>query len=109
MKYLYKTKEFYKSNAGRRVNPNNWCTGTCAITHDKYYAWLKHRSQANYRKEHYELTWEDWQELWTPEKWEKRGRGSKDLCLRRKNLNLGWTRTNCVVLTVAESRKGITS
>jgi len=39
--------------------PQNWCTGPDPRRHAQYYAWLKHKSQAHYRGELHELTWDN--------------------------------------------------
>jgi hypothetical protein len=87
---------------GRYVDPNSWIMGPDPLTREKYYAWLKHRSQAWHRNEDYELTWEDWQSLWTDELFHKRGRSSTDLCLNRVDLNSSWNLNNCVVFSRRE-------
>ena len=42
---------------------------------NRYYAFLKHRSFRQARNEPYELTWEDFDAVWTAELWARRGRG----------------------------------
>lgn len=81
------------------MDPNNWKTGTCPITRDKYYAFLKHRSQAVFRGEVHTLTWEQWQSLWHAAAWERRGRRGDDLCLGRLNWDLGWEYSNVATMT----------
>jgi hypothetical protein len=83
---------------GRPVDANSWSTGPDPITHDKYYAWLKHRSQARYRGEDYELTWEDWQTLWTNELWSQRGKSNESVCLARKDFTEGWDPANVEII-----------
>ena len=72
---------------------------------EKRYAYLKHRSQCMYRKEPYDLSWEDWNELWTDELFAKRGRGKDDLCLARVNIRDSWNLFNCIVYTRHEHLK----
>lgn len=93
-------KKFGPSNQpGRYVNPEQWITGPDPLTREKYYAWLKHRAQAKYRKEPYHLTWDDWQTLWSDEDFKRRGRKPKDLCLVKTDLDLGWCISNVQVCT----------
>lgn len=87
------------SGRGRRADPNSWITGPCPTTRDKYYSYLKHRSQSNYRGESHSLTWEQWQSLFTDEVWNCRGRGSDDLCLGRLNWDAGWEYSNVEIMT----------
>lgn len=94
-----------RSVHGKTPDPNRWITGPDIVTRDKYYAWLKHRAQAKYRKEDYDLTWEDWQTLWSNEDYLKRGRKINDLCLQKIDPDGGWTITNVEVNTRYEYLK----
>lgn len=87
---------------GRVSDPNKWVSGPDPVRHDSYYAWLRHRCQARFRKEDYELTWEQWQELWFPDLWSKRGRAVDDLCLQRINTDLPWADYNVEIVTRRE-------
>lgn len=84
---------------GRYVNPNDWKTGPDPIRHDKYYGYLKHNAQARFRKEEYSLTWEQWEELWTDERWAERGRGVDNLCMQQINVGDGWHIDNVEIVT----------
>lgn len=84
---------------GRYVNPKNWITGPDPLTREKYYAWLKHRSQARYRKEDYSITWEEWQQLWSDSDFLKRGRSPEHLCLLKLDIEKGWHYNNVTVTT----------
>lgn len=86
-----------------RHHPENWKSGPDRVRHEQYYAWLKHRAQANYRSEGHELTWHEWCEFWdTDYAWYNRGRGSKDICLTRKDIKLPWSKDNCELITRLE-------
>lgn len=91
-----------KSGRGRRVDPNSWICGPDPQVRDKYYSYLKHRSQAHYRGEEHTLTWECWQELFTDAVWEKRGRRVDDLCLGRLDWTRGWHDDNVKIMTRRE-------
>lgn len=54
------------------------------IPHKQYLAWLQMKAQASYRKEIFELTFEEFQRLWAT-KWDMKGRGVDDYCLTRKD------------------------
>lgn len=75
-----------------------WKSGTDLLDHEKYYAWLKHRAQARYRKEDYSLTWEQWWTLWPNELWNRRGRGADCVRLKMINKSLGWHISNVEVV-----------
>ena len=82
---------------GRYVDPDTWITGPDPVRHDKYYGYLKHRAQAKFRKEEYQLTWEDWEAYWPHHKWQCRGRKKTDLCLMRIDITQPWSVENCEV------------
>jgi len=104
MKYYKLPKRNNKppTNKGRLPDCADWISGPCPVMHDKYYAWLKHRAQARYRHEDYELSWADWCELWTPELWPQRGKQSYSMCLQRKDIWGPWSLDNCEVVTRLE-------
>lgn len=104
-KYIPKSTRKSDSNQGRRPNPDTWKTGPDPIKREKYYAFLKHRSQAQYRKEQYDLTWEQWQALWINGSWDQRGKTSDSLCLARLNNQGAWCWSNVRVMTRAEQLK----
>lgn len=66
--------------------------------HEKHIAFLRARAQANFRKEGWELTIEDYFELWSKD-WACRGRARNDLVLTRRDHKLSWTRDNVEVVT----------
>lgn len=88
---------------GRYQDPNIWVTGTDPIRRDKYYAWMKHRAQAKYRNEYYDLTFEQFEQLWIDnDTWFNRGRKGTNLCMSLIDYNLGWTSGNVEVITRLE-------
>lgn len=86
-----------QSKNRRATNPAKWIMGPDELTREKYYAWLKHRCQARYRKEEYHLEWADWQNLWSDELFLNRGRGANNVSLSRIDLNEPWTVDNCTI------------
>lgn len=100
--YKYNMKQNYLpkikgTGTGRPVNPDMWVTGPDKIRRNKYYAYLKHRSQCRWRKEDYDLSFEDWERFWPDELFEKRGRSAESLLLTREDMRAGWTAENCFV------------
>lgn len=65
---------------------------------ERYYAWQKHRCQAHYRGEDYELTHEDWCSLWPYDKFVCRGRSIHSLCLMRLDPYQPWRFNNVEVV-----------
>jgi hypothetical protein len=104
-KYVPQPKKLGPNNSqGRYVTPNNWITGPDPLRREKYYAYLKHRAQAKFRNEHYELTWDDWETLWPDELFLRRGRRNKDLCIARLDRLDSWNTHNCTVCTMLEQK-----
>lgn len=71
------------------------------IPHQQYLVWLQMRAQANYRKEVFALSFEDFQRLWLG-RWEQKGRASGDYCLTRDDPDGAWIIGNVQCLTRAE-------
>lgn len=84
----------------RRPTPEKWISGPDPQRHQMFEAWHKHRSQARYRGEPYELTFEDFEQLWGGfHNFACRGKKPQDLCMTRKDFRLPWMLTNCEIIT----------
>lgn len=99
------TKQLGSKGKGRATDPNSWCTGPDVERREKYYAYLKHKAQANFRGELYLLTWEDWEYIWTQARWRRRGRRISDLCLTQLEWGSGWSMDNVTICTRREHFK----
>jgi hypothetical protein len=99
-KIPYKPRAPYKTKGVKRgPQPHNWVSGPDPRRHDQYYAWLKHKSQADYRGEPHELTFEEWETLWNENfAWENRGRENNSVNLTRIDKEKGWTMDNIVLI-----------
>jgi hypothetical protein len=100
MDVVMMTDKVYKYS---KLNPDSrqkqvWITGTDPYRREKYYAFLQHRNQANFRKEEYELTFDDWEVLWSDSDLAKRGRSSTSLSLFRIDRKEAWSITNVDIL-----------
>lgn len=82
---------------GRRSDPNSWSVGPDPYLHELHYAWLKHRSQARFRKEEYHITFEEWCTLWTPDTFAQRGRTTESLILSKVSITGTWNIDNVQV------------
>ena len=92
--------KYAKPAVKRRARPEQWITGPDPLTHEKYYAWHKHRSQARYRGEDYELTFEHWQQIWhNDEQFLNRGKTRECFVLTRKDPEGPWSMENCEIVT----------
>lgn len=56
-------------------------------------AYCRMRAQAKYRNEPWNITWEQYQEIWEG-KWHLKGRAVDDLCLSREDWSGPWTMDN---------------
>ena len=89
-----------KTQEPRGSFPNNWKSGPEPIMHEMYYAWSKHRAQARYRSEPYELTWADWQVIFAnTDDFLNRGRQAECIVLTRRDTDLAWSLDNCELIT----------
>jgi hypothetical protein len=71
------------------------------IPHQQYCAWLQARAQANYRRECFQLTFEQFQRLWQKH-WHQKGRGSDDYCLTREDPKGPWDIDNAICIPRVE-------
>jgi hypothetical protein len=63
-------------------------------------AFVRSRSQAWFRGETWELTWEDYQVFWkTTSRWARRSRRIDGLVLTRRDWQGVWNRDNCCIIT----------
>jgi hypothetical protein len=68
-------------------------------------SWSRMKAQAKYRDEGWDLTWEQYQEIWA-DKWHLKGRGREDLCLTRIDWTGPWSITNVsLVFRIEHLRK----
>ena len=82
---------------------NRWLSGPDPFQHELFYAWHKHRAQCRFRKEPYELTFEDWQTIWAdPEEFAQRGRQRLSIILTRIDYEKSWTMDNVEKITRLE-------
>lgn len=70
--------------------------------HARYTPFLKSRSQAWYRGEDWDLTFEDYCQLWTWDHWQLRGKGATEFAMVRKDIEQGWNLNNCEIITRRE-------
>jgi hypothetical protein len=77
------------------LRPHTWKVQG-EVPHKQYTAWVKSRAQANYRKEIWLLSFEEYQRLWAPY-WEFRGRGTDDYVMTRDDHLGAWALGNVMV------------
>lgn len=91
-----------KESTRKGPRPHTWVTGPCPKTHKQYRVFIQQRNQANFRKEGWDLSFEDWKVFWEDGKWEKRGRTPESLSMTRIDETKGWIIDNVEVLTRRE-------
>lgn len=84
--------------------PHTWLSGPDEYRHEMYVPWLKARAQAKFRKEEWELSFEDWFELWKND-WDNRGRSPENVCMTRIDFDKGWTADNVILMSRSEHLK----
>lgn len=94
-----------KGTRKKRTDPAKWLSGPTELDRELFYAWHKHRAQARFRKEDYELTYEDWRTLWLPDHFHNRGRSPENVILTRKDPSESWSLDNCEVVNRGEYLK----
>ena len=67
------------------------------IPHQQHIAWHRMRAQAIYRGEDWQLSFEDFQQLWDPY-WLQRGRGADQYCMTRLDPSACWHPKNVEVI-----------
>ena len=68
------------------------------IEHAKHWGYLRQKAQANYRGEGWDMTIEEYFEIWTNEQWANRGRAPENLCMVRRDVEKPWSVANCVII-----------
>ena len=86
------TRQNYKP-----TRPHLWKSGPDPELRSRRLAFLRSRCQARFRSEAWELTLEDWYQLWTLDLWRQRGRRVDSMILTRKNIDGAWSIGNCEV------------
>lgn len=61
--------------------------------------YIKSANQARFRKEEWQLTEEQWNKIWTLDRFHKLGRSSDDLCLTRITSEGPWSWDNVMVIS----------
>ena len=84
--------------ARKGPRPDQWKTGPDPVTHEKYVAWLRSKAQASFRKEQWDLSFDQWQQLWG-DSWCLRGRRQGNLMLMRRDWHQPWSADNCFLGT----------
>jgi hypothetical protein len=77
--------------------PHTWKSGPDEVRHVRYFIWLQQRNQAKYRKEEWDLTFDQWLEIWG-DKILKRGRKKENYCMTRHDPIGPWNMANTYII-----------
>ena len=107
----------HNTNRGRRLSnhgvprpqnrgprPHVWATGPDPQLHNKWRIWGQQKNQAQWREEGWDLSFEDWCQIWS-DLWSRRGRCRDDYCMTRRDWSLPWTPDNVQIVTRSEHAK----
>lgn len=85
------------------IRPHTWKVQGF-VAHEQYRAWQRAKAQANFRKEGWHITFEQWQQIWQGQ-WENRGRSCDSVCMTRQDRSQPWTYDNVKIITRLEHYK----
>jgi hypothetical protein len=68
---------------------------------DMHHAYLVHRCQCKFRNEHFDITEQQFFDLWR-DYWHLRGRAGDDMTMTRRDSAEGWTISNMEIITRRE-------
>lgn len=83
-----------------KLRPHIWCTGPDPVRHEMYHAWQVHKAQCNFRDEEFNLTFEQYEDLWADD-WNNRGRSPEHVCMTRIDWLGAWEIGNVEIITRA--------
>ena len=90
------------------LRPHMWVTGPDPDLHKMYIPYLRAKAQANFRDEGWDMTFEDWADIWHGI-WDQRGRQVDCLCITRIDESEAWSPKNCEIIERREQliRRGL--
>lgn len=77
--------------------PQRWVTGPDELRHSMYHPWQMAKAQAVFRDEPWDLSFEEYYELWK-DHWHNRGRKAEHSCMTRIDIDGAWTKGNVHVI-----------
>lgn len=81
------------------ISPNTWLSGPDPINHKLYTDCQRARAQANFRGEGWEITEQEYIDLWRQDdNYKLKGRSTGSLCLVRIDLEKPWRLDNVQIL-----------
>lgn len=83
-----------------------WISGPDPLHHAMYVAFGYHRVSARLRGDSWQLSWDEWRDIWLPN-WDQRGRSALDLCMARRDMEGAWSVSNVELITRREHGRRI--
>lgn len=77
--------------------PHCWLVGPDEKKHKMYHPWQMSKAQATFRNEGWELSFDEYYELWKDD-WDNRGRKSENMCMTRLDPDMPWAVGNVQVI-----------
>ena len=74
------------------------------VLNDIRLSWVRMKAQCKFRKELFELTFEEYVKIWEGQ-WHNRGRQPVDVCISRIDPTGAWSLENCHIITRQEHFK----
>jgi hypothetical protein len=87
-----------QKNRGTGPRPHTWKSGPDPELHNKFRVFGQCRNQAQFRGEDWQLTFEQFVQLWS-NYWQQRGRTVNSLCMTRRDWTRPWTMSNTQIIT----------
>lgn len=69
------------------------------VDHERHIQYWRRKAQAIFRKEGWDMSMEEFFELWTRDLWPQRGRKRDELVMIRKDIEKPWSKENCLIVT----------
>jgi hypothetical protein len=79
------------------IRPHVWVSGPDPERHRRYLQWLQQRNQAQFRKEGWELEFDDWLDLWGTNI-QYRGRKKGSMTMVRIRYDEPWSKLNARIV-----------
>ena len=102
-----------KGSGRKGPRPHVWICGPDEYKHSMYTPWMMARAQANFRNEEWDLSFDEYYEIWK-EQWSNRGRKADSVCMTRQDWGGPWSKDNVVIVirkehlaAQAEARSGL--
>lgn len=67
------------------------------LKHEMHHPWQARRAQAKFRGEEWDLSFDEFYELWKND-WYNRGRQRDNVCMSRKDSSLPWNKDNTIIV-----------